>query len=321
VAKVMVTGGLGVQGSWVVRALLEADHGVIALDIRDDRSLVADVADEFEVVIGDCTDETWMADTLRRHGADIVVHLAAMLASACAADPRRAVAVNVEGTRAVLAAASIAGVRRVVFASSVAVYAGFTGRHGHPRYEPVPESHVRAPLPLTRVYGATKIAGEELGLHYHESHGLEFVGVRFSHIVGPSMDVRHSVRNPPAEIVEAAIAGKPLRVAGGDQRADMLYVKDLARGVVCGATAAGAPSGVYNIGSGRLATLHDVAAVTRELVPDADIAIEPGLDFLGLGPLYPLLDISHAGEHLGYTPRYDVRGLVADYLAVRAQRP
>jgi UDP-glucose 4-epimerase len=309
--KVLVTGALGVNGVWVCRRLSAAGHEVVAFDVRpDDASLDSGVAS----YSGDVTDTDRVLEILRAESVDAIVHLAAALAAAFAADPAAALVVNTQGTIAVLRAALAAEVRRVVFSSSMTVYRPFEGPHGYPDYAPISENYPRGPMPAVRLYGASKILCEELGRQFHEDHGIEFVALRFPHILAPGRSARQIGRAPESSIVDPVLAGRPVTVSGGDERADFLYVKDLANSVERALVAPGDPTGEYNIGSGGLSTLHDVAAAVAEIVSGADITVEGGRDFLGIPGTYGLFDIAAAARALGYEPKYDLRAAVADYV-------
>lgn len=317
---ILVTGGLGLNGSWCIRELLEHGYNVVAYDRANDRSLVADLDDDLPVVTGDLGDQAELSDALRRHQVDIVVHLAAMLSSDCERDPAQALRVNGLGTHALLEAASQAGVRRVVYSSSLSVYGPFGPPHAHPTYEPVNESHPRNPHARQRIYGMTKIVGEELGLAMSEAGGPSFVALRFSHILAPTRTARHSGLAAHQLILDGALEGRPVRIShGGDQRFDLVYVRDLARSVYRACVADGEVSGAFNIGSGRLIRLHDIADAIRVRIPAADIAIGPGLDFMDLGSIYPLYDLTKARTILGYEPAFDLNRAVEDYLANRTR--
>jgi UDP-glucose 4-epimerase len=318
---VLVTGVLGLNGSWCARELLAQGHRVVGFDRLEDTTLVRDIAADIELVRGDLLDADSLERVLRERGVDVVVHMAAALAAACNADPATAVRVNGLGTAHVLAGAGRTGVRRVVYASSLSVYGAFDGAFGHPTYEPVDESYPRNPQGTQRIYGATKFLCEELGLHLSASGGPSFVALRFSHILTPTRTPRHSGSAAPQALLDAVAAGRPARWDhGGDQVFDLLYVKDLARSVVLACRATGEVAGAYNIGSGTGVTLYDLADAARKHVPDADIEVGPGLDFMDLGPIYPVYDIAKAGAALGYRPEYDLHRAVADYLHEAAAR-
>lgn len=312
---VLVTGGLGVNGVWVVRRLLEDGQRTIVLDVRDDTSLLPpEVAAGLDLRIGDVTDRTAITELVRREGVGTIVHLAALLPERCERDPAAADQVNVGGTLAVLEAARQAGVDRVVYASSRAVYGQLLGEHGYPTYAPVGEDAPRVSVPPMRIYGASKVFCEELGWQYATLYGFEFAALRFASIIGIGKEARHGALPIQGRMIENALKGEPTVIErGGEERDDMMYVKDMARAVslTCSAPRV---ARAYNIGSGTASSLRDLADAVRTVAPAAEISIGPGRDYLGCGPLYGLLDISRARADLGYEPEYDLASTVADYV-------
>lgn len=310
--RVLVTGGFGVNGSWVVRELVARGDDVVVLENRDDRSLLPDLGDGFSLELADVSDVEQVGSVVERYRPDTVVHMAAIIGAG--ADPVAAVGVNIAGTTAVCEAAARAGVPRVVQTSSRAAYGALTGMHGHPRYVPVTEDHPRHPVGL---YDVTKLAGEEIGGWYRRARGLEFVSLRFATIFGPGKLQRHGGFSTYSSMIELPAAGLPVRLPrGGDERDDVLYVADVATAVVAAATAPDPlPHDVYNIGWGSTVSLHDLADAVRAAVPGADIEIGPGLDPMGMdASYYGALDSSRALADLGWRPVYALPEAVRHYL-------
>jgi UDP-glucose 4-epimerase len=311
--RVLVTGGLGVNGAWTVRRLLNEGHEVLVTDTRPEFDLLPDIRDDFEFAQLDLRDVAGLTDLMSSRRIEVIAHLAAMVGMP--ADLYQAFAVNAQGSVGVLEAARQAGVSRVVYTSSKAVYAPITGKHGHPEYRPVPENYPRGPTPGLRAYGASKILSEEAGQVYSERYGIEFVALRFGLIYGPGKKARHGPIGLHSRIVENAILGSPTIVAhGGEQGDDMMYTKDVAQAITKATTTANLGSWVYNIGTGHANTLHDFAAAVRNRFPRAAIEIGPGFEFLGIGPVHCVMDISRATRDLGYAPEYDLDTGVADYV-------
>ncbi|ODU03919.1 MAG: UDP-glucose 4-epimerase [Pseudonocardia sp. SCN 72-86] len=311
--QVLVTGGLGVNGSWVVRGLVEGGHDVVVVDSRDDRSLVPDVTDGLTVEVADVSDSTRVRAVFDRHRPETVVHMAAIIGAD--RDPVAAVQVNVAGTAAICEAAATTGVGRVVYTSSRAAYGALTGPHGHPDYVPVTEDHPRNPVAL---YDVTKMSCEEIGRWYARNRGIEFMSLRFATIFGPGKLLRHGGFSAYSSMIELPAAGEPVHLAhGGDQRDDAIYVADVADAVLAAALAPGRlPHDVYNIGTGQTVSMHDLAEAVRDAIPGATIEIGPGLDPMGFGiSYYGALDSSRAHAELGWKPRFGIREAVAHYLA------
>ncbi|MGH3405754.1 MAG: NAD-dependent epimerase/dehydratase family protein [Streptosporangiaceae bacterium] len=211
--RVAVTGGCGFIGSHVVDQLLRAGHDVVVVDLaRGWRNPAADYRE------ADLFDQPDLAAALA--GAQAVFHLAgAADVNAVAADPVRAVQLNVEGTARVLEAARQGGVDRVLLASTVWVYGATVGQG---------ERTEAAPVDLSRaghVYVATKLAAEMLVHSYHEMFGQNFTILRYGIPYGPRMREALVV----ARFVRAAQEGQPITIAGtGEQQRNYVYVEDLA---------------------------------------------------------------------------------------------
>jgi UDP-glucose 4-epimerase len=309
--RIVVTGGLGVNGSWVVRKLVELGHDVAVAENRPDTTLVRDIESSIEIEELDITDGTAFAHLLRRHRTQRVVHMAVIIQAQD--DLLRAVDVNVRGTAEVCEAAAATGVERVVYTSSRAVYGNISGASAHPTYEPVQETRPVAPV---RMYDVCKVAGEGIGRNYVLSRNLPFVSLRFATIFGPGKLARHGQLSIYSTMIENTLVGRPVRIAaGGDQRDDTIYVEDAAEAIVR-ATLHPSPSHhAYNISRGVGTTLGDFSAAVEEVVPGADIEIGPGLDFFGMGvDYYAVLDNARARDDLGFTPRFGLADGVRAYV-------
>lgn len=211
--RIVVTGGAGFIGSHLVDALLtRPDVSVTVLD-----NLHRGRLDNLGQHDGDCRLRFLPADvrdaaTIERalRGADLVYHLAAQSnVMGAVSDPRYSFESNVLGTFNVLEAARLAGVRRIVFASSREAY-------GEAARLPVDEDQ---PLAATNTYGASKAAAEVYCRSFTNVFGLETVILRFANVYGP----RDAGRVIPIWIARA-LRGEPLEVYGGDQVIDFVWV-------------------------------------------------------------------------------------------------
>jgi UDP-glucose 4-epimerase len=241
-----------------------------------------------------------------------VIHMAAML-HGIQQQPFEGFQVNAQGSVNVMEAAVRAGVPRVVYASSRAVYGGATGEHGHPTYAPFTES---TPVRPRFVYETLKVAAEGMGRNYSEIHGLDFIALRFAHIVGPGKGGWSSGHSVCSRMIDESLAGRPVVIDhGGEQRDDIIYAADVAEGVVLAATQDVSGFRIYNISRGVATTLGDLADAVRRALPQADITIGPGLDYMDAPEAwYGPLDNELARRELGFEPQYDLDDLVADYI-------
>jgi UDP-glucose 4-epimerase len=311
--KILLTGGLGVNGAWVTRKLVERGYRPIVLENRIDLSLVGpDFANGIEVVEADITDRDGLAAVLSEHKIQRIVHMAALI-TGIQADMQKGFDVNAAGTVNVLEAASRAGVERIVYTSSRSVYGHIDGPKAHPIYEPITEDHPQRPF---LVYDVCKVASEGMGRNYARMRGLQFVALRFAQIFGPGKLQRHGPYGLFSQLVESPLAGKPVKIPrGGDQRDDVIYVDDIAEAIVQAVLHPRPSYDAYNISRGVGTTLHDFADAVRKVVLNAQIEIGNGLDYHGLGACYcGIMDNTRASVDLGFRPRFDLDSGVAHYI-------
>ena len=264
-----MTGGAGNVGSHVVDAALAAGaREVIAVDalVRGvpenlDHALATGRARLVEI---DIRDREAVMATLR--GCDVLFHQAALRWTRCQEAPRECQEVMVEGTFNVLEAAAEANVRRVVMASSAVVY-------GEPVHLPLDEDH---PLSGTTVYGAAKVANEQMGRAIAKLRDLPVVSLRYFNVYGPRMDVRSRFVEVMVRWLNAIDEGKPLTLFGdGSASADFVYVDDVARANVLACDAA-ATDAIVNVCSGVETRMRDLAALLLELTgSDVGVRYEP----------------------------------------------
>ncbi|MFC1907436.1 NAD-dependent epimerase/dehydratase family protein, partial [Chloroflexota bacterium] len=248
--NILVTGGLGVNGAWITRQLLDEGYRPVIYENRIDTTLVPDIADKLDIVMGDILDIASVIRVLKEYKINCVIHLAALMPGTAQTNQLIGFNVNATGTVNVLEAARIMGIERVVFASSKGVYAPFIGEYGHPTYKPVDEDYPLGPITMM-VYGATKIASEHMGISYSKDYGLEFIALRCGGIYGVGKSARHGPIAIYGNMIENAMVGKPTKLpVGGDAKDDIIYVKDYANAIVLACFAKDVKHHVFNIGSG-----------------------------------------------------------------------
>ncbi|MFP6680637.1 MAG: NAD-dependent epimerase/dehydratase family protein, partial [Gammaproteobacteria bacterium] len=155
--RIAITGALGVNGVFVLRALREIGVEILATDYDNDFSLAPELAREVEFRYVDVTDRDSVQSVLRGFRPHTVIHLAAILPVEAQSDPHVGYSVNIMGTANVLAVAREVGVARVVFTSSKAAYGEVTGIHAHPTYLALTENDAVHPK---NVYDYAKVASE-----------------------------------------------------------------------------------------------------------------------------------------------------------------
>ncbi len=250
---VLVTGGAGFIGSHACEALLTDGMRVRVFDdfSTGNAANLAGVWRDIEVAEGSVESPDALARAMA--GVRDVVHLAArssVAESIAAADVYRRV--NIDGTRALLATAADAGVRRVVFAASSSAY----GDHAAPHDESM------EPRPMSP-YAETKVAGEALVREFAESRGVEGVALRFFNVYGLRQDPNSAYAAVIARFRSRIAADLPITIYGdGLQTRDFIHVSDTARAIACALRATTPLAGTaVNIGTGRATSVLELASL------------------------------------------------------------
>ncbi|MGF7162590.1 nucleoside-diphosphate-sugar epimerase [Rhodoligotrophos appendicifer] len=251
--RVLVTGGGGFLGAFVIKRLLARGADVRVLDTNADRALARSIAGEavdgIGWIVGDVSDRTMVDGAVR--GCTHIAHIAGVLTPVCRADPIRGAEINLMGTLYVFDAALRHGIQRVVYTSSAGVYS---------------KSHGAYPDPATH-YGAFKLAGEGSARAFWEDHGISSTGIRPLVIYGPgreggpsagiSLACRAAAQNTPYVIPFAGRSG-------------FVYVDEVAEVVEMGLDAEPG-SRVYPM-KGDVTTVEQIIEAIRKYKPDAQLS-------------------------------------------------
>jgi CDP-glucose 4,6-dehydratase len=297
-ASVLVTGGHGLLGGWVVKALL--DQGARVVAIRRDEPVASSLAmlglaDRVDSVTGDICDPGLIARALNEYEIDSVFHLAAQtLVGTANRSPLSTFETNIRGTWLILEACRLHGVRGVIVASSDKAYG---------RQPELPYREQQALVPIFP-YDVSKAAADLLARSYWHTYELPVAVTRFANLYGGG-DTNRSRLVP--EAVDAALAGRPpvVRSDGSPER-DFLYVEDAARAylAIWGALLSGRGRGeAFNAGGG---TPHRVGDVVRLICRLAGSGVQP--DIRGAGVPHgeidrQWVDASKLRELTGWEPR------------------
>ena len=270
-SKILVTGGAGLIGSSTIDALLR-EHTPAKIVIFDNlvRGRLANVeralADKrVSFVEGDIADSAAIERATR--GMDAVIHLAALRITACAAEPREALEVMCDGSFNVVEAARLAGVQRVVAASSASVYGladSFPPREDHHPYN------------NRTWYGASKVMLEGLLRSYHAMYGLPYVAMRYFNVYGPRMDIHGKYTEVLIRWMDRIANGQPPLILGdGLQTMDFVYIDDVARANVA-ALRADCEDEVFNVASGCETSLAELASALLSVMGAQGLVPEHG---------------------------------------------
>jgi UDP-glucose 4-epimerase len=312
--KVLITGGLGVNGAVTARLMVQEGLRPVLMDNRMDLTLMGDIKDRVDIIVGDICDQAALEKTVDDYKVTHIAHLAALMPEPAEADPRLGVKVGVNGTINVLEVARAKSIKRVVFTSSKAAYGEITGEYAPPTCKPVREDHPKRPADL---YGSIKVCCEEVGRYYRETYGIEFIALRFVSIYGPGKEARHGPLSFYGQLIEKARSGERWLIPqGGDQLNDAVYVGDVGRSIYLAIKAPAPEEWTFNIGTGKAWTPRDFLHAAAKLFPNHKIELGSGPSKLGRSKQsYCVFDISAAEKYLGYEPAYDVERGVRDYVA------
>jgi len=258
-APILITGGAGFIGSHLSDALLGKGYAVRILDdlSTGKRANLQLQHPGLELIEGDVADAALVARAAA--GCRAVVHLAAVASvQASVDDPVKTHQSNFIGTLNVCEAMRLNGVRRVLFASSAAVY----GNNGEG--QSIAEDTPKAPL---TPYAVDKLASEQYLDFYRRQHGLEPVIFRFFNIFGPRQDPSSPYSGVISIFSERASQGLPIKVFGdGEQTRDFLYVGDLVQVMVQALEQPQVEEGAVNIGLNQATSLNQLLAALRDVI-------------------------------------------------------
>jgi UDP-glucose 4-epimerase len=315
IGRALVTGGAGFIGSHLVDELARNGCRVTVLDNlstghrRNIDHLIDNLADRIDFVEGDIRD-TGLLDKVIE-GCEVVFHQAAVVSvTQSVQDPPHACEVNDLGTVRVLDACRRKGVRRVILASSSAVYGD------DPR---LPKCEDMPPRPLSP-YAVQKLTGEFYASVFGELYGLETVCLRYFNVFGPRQDPSSPYSGVISIFMSKATAGQAPTIYGdGDQTRDFVYVKDVVHANLLAATEAAAAGRVFNVGTGTSIRIRELWALIGEL---SGFKADPLFRSPRAGDIRDSVsDIREIEEALGFSPRVDLRqGLIGTLAWYRTAR-
>lgn len=289
----LITGGAGFIGSAIARRLLERGDQVTIADNLSSGSM-HNVPERARFVNADLRDER--AFDAIAGGIDGILHLGAQpSAEISQADPQYTFDTNERGTFLLLQWAARRRIRRVLFASSMAVYGSATGSLGE-----------EAPLEPASVYGLTKLAGE-LAMSLFERSGGQPTALRMFNVYGPGQNLTNMRQGMVSIYLAFLLRGEPILVKGADDRyRDLIYIDDVVDGWMAALDRPESIGRVYNLGTGVRTTVRTLidgliaAAAERRDYPV--VCGEPTAgDVHG-----SMADITRVSTELGWRPRVDV---------------
>lgn len=266
--KILVIGGAGFIGSFVVSELLKEDVAEVVVYDNLARGKKEYLEDQLQdprcsmFPFGGDIRETDILDVAMKD-KDYVISLAAMWLLHCKDYPRTAFDVNIAGTFNVLEACVKNNIKKLIWSSSASVY-------GDAVELPMTESH---PFNNRNFYGASKIAGEAMCTAFNDRYGLQVIGLRYMNVYGPHQDQTAAYTGVVPIMLNKIEANEPPQINGdGSQAYDFIYVEDVARANVQ-ALKSDQQFGMYNVGTEVQTSIKELCETILEL-KNSDLKVQ-----------------------------------------------
>ena len=301
--SILVIGGMGFIGARIAKFLMEMDEDVVVVGRQPTLHRLREVADKVRVIQGDKAHIDQIFDWIRTYKVKKVIDASSDLEVACEEAPFAASKLNITGTLNVFEACRIMGIRRVVWASSLAIYGDKKRAKGLPQNEDAPND------PVT-VYGAIKNYGEFMTRVYNAKWGMDIVGLRPSSIYGP---LRTSgLTTWLTDMVKNPLNGQSVDIlAGPAETSNFCFVDDCADAFVrcCQYKGDRLPHAIYYIGGFKAAVGELVGEIKRQ-IPVTEARYHGR-------PIYYIdaIDNSRLCEDLGFELKYDIAAGIREQIA------
>ncbi|MCD4765791.1 MAG: SDR family oxidoreductase, partial [Methanosarcinales archaeon] len=293
-SRVLVTGGAGFIGSHLVDTLVAKGCDVVVLDDLSSGSLsnLEHVKDRITFYKGDIQDQKLLMEAAKN--CEVIFHQAAMVSVTKTVDnPVDSAFINDMGTLIVLDAGRKNKVKRVVLASSSAVYGD----------DPLLPKHENMPLKPMSPYAVQKLTGELYARIYHDLYGIETVCLRYFNVYGPRQDPSSPYSGVISIFMTKAVSKKPPVIYGdGKQYRDFVFVKDVVKANLLAATEDDAAGQIFNIGTGKHVSINNLWDMISLF---SGLKIEP--EYIPSRPgdiIESVASIEQAKSALGFEPDY-----------------
>lgn len=298
--RVLVTGGAGFIGSYLVPMLLEQGAEVVVFDMAAQPTSLQSVRDRITYVRGDLASAADLYRAMMSQAITDVFHLGSILAGPCEENPMMGFRINFQSTQALLDASLALKVNRFVMVSSISVF-------GRDVAEPVRDDAVKNP---ELIYGQTKLASERLLLWYARKHGLDTRALRFTWVFGPGRTTGITALYSSL-ILDAMARGEAVTVPNPDETGDWLYIKDAVRALWMLHQAKNPTQRIYNI-AGGVHSIREVVDIARKHCPASRVTLVEG--GANKSPYPAAYDDSMARKEIGWLPTYDIEAAVQEHV-------
>lgn len=293
--RVLVTGGAGFIGRWIVAQCLKQGYQVVVYDNLQAGSVdhLLEFSDHIDFYEADILDVATLQAVMEEVQPTIVFHMAALhFIPYCNAHPQETLRVNVEGTYNVLEAAARAGVRTAVVASSGAIYPSVEGL--------IPETLPPAPVDI---YGLSKLLTEQVAEQFARTTDMACVAARLFNTYGPFETNPHLIPH----IIASLQQGPVVELGNIHTKRDYIYVEDVARLLIALGEQVRAGYEVVNVGTGREYSAKEIVETLSELMgQEIEIRIDPGR-VRRVDKLHQQADTTRLQQLTGMLPKVTLR--------------
>ncbi|HXY74957.1 MAG TPA: NAD(P)-dependent oxidoreductase [Dehalococcoidales bacterium] len=298
----LVTGGGGFLGSYVVRDLLKDGHEVVCFDLVAEPTplmkelIPADLMSRLTMLKSNITDSAAVSETVKKYKPDMIVHFSGVMPPVTEENVPLAIQVNIGGTNNIFEAARVYKVKRVIWSSSNSVL----GKAGPAFGKNVLDDKLGIYGP-GNFYGSTKVLCELMANQYIKNFGMDIISIRYPRVYGVGKNVGGGAAF--TELMANVALEKPIVITGGDTSWDYLYIEDGSLATLKACTVPSTKTKVFNLNDGNNCNGYQLAEILKEINPKAQITVQPGkaqYDF-------PLVDASAVTRELGFTPRYSLK--------------
>ncbi len=304
--SVLVTGGAGFIGSNIAEAMLARGHRVVILDDlstgKMENVLALSKSDNLKFIKGSIEESGLLRSLIKSENISLISHQAAVASVAkSVADPVKTMDINVSGTANLFHIASEYGCKRVVFASSSAVYGDS------------PELPKRETMPFASKspYAMSKASNEMLAAVFSGLYDIEIIGLRYFNVYGKRQDPASDYAAVIPKFIAQALRNDPITVEGdGGQTRDFIYIEDVVNANISALTTDYVTGSVFNVANGKQTSILDLAKIIIDVTQSrSEIVFKPARtgdirDSVG--------DISNTVKNLGHSNKFTMEeGLAA----------
>lgn len=297
--RVLVTGGAGFIGSYLIPQLVEKGAEVVVFDAAPPPPASRD---GITYVRGNLASPADIYRVMMSQNITDIFHLGAVLAGPCEENPVNGFGINFQSTLSILDAAAALKIRRFVMLSSISVF-------GRDVAEPVPDD---APKNPETIYGQTKLASEHLLLWFARVRGLDTRALRFTWVFGPGRTTGITALYSSL-ILDSMARGKSITVPNPEEKGDWLYVKDAVKALLTVWEAENPKQRVYNI-AGGVYSIRQVVEIAKKYCPNARVELAEGGKCLS--PYPAAYDDSIARKEIGWRPGYTIEEAVKEHIEI-----